>query len=296
MSTKALQMPLKILRQIDLAQQLFDLGHELIAAEMIVQVENYVDIIDDADLLKEAILDRLYRPAAQSIRNKDKFVLEILTLLHCRSNWKILKLSGPMLLSYVQPSSDILPRYKLEGLIRCPMIYVLAAFKEADLYQFWLPACISSSIVSKTVKENQITKIVLSFFSIFQRELLIIQSHFGEVLSDGSLFLQARSTEYREGHSSGSRSSICRAEVLAGITLKEQPGAYLYVFFPSYKRFECFCCNTNYLIQDLDEKSDPEMLFGEAIDSNSKVDMKLVYRVDPKFSYAPNWMYGNYIL
>lgn len=36
------------------------------------------------------------------------------------------------------------------------------------------------------------------------------------------------------------------------------------------------------------------MLFGEVIDSNSKVDMKLVYRVDPKFNYAPTWMYGNY--
>lgn len=224
-------MPLKVLRQIDLAQQLFDMGHELIAAEMIVQVENYVDVIDDADLLKEVIVDSLQRPAAQTIRNKDKFVLEILALLHCRSNWKILKLSGPMLLSYFQPTSDMLPRYKLEGLIRCPLIYVLAAFKEADLYHTWLPTCISSSIVSKKAKENQIVKIVFSIFSIFQRELLISQSHFGEVLSDGSLYFQAKSTEYREDLSSDSRSSICRAEVLAGIIMKEQPGAYLYVGF-----------------------------------------------------------------
>jgi hypothetical protein len=241
MSEKSsLQMPLKILRQIDRAQRMFSLGHEVIAAEMIIQVEENIEMVSDEDPLKEVIRDSLRRSSNKSIIFKDRWLHELLTLMHTRSKWKILKLTRSTKISYFDLSPDIISRYKLEGIIRCPLIYVLAALKEADLYNLWIPNCVSSSIVSKEVGQKQVSKIILSLYSIFQREVLCSQSYFGEVLCDGSLFMQTKSIDVDQsdpGHQ--------KAETLAGFTLKELPGAYLYVRRIKIKIFylasKCVC-------------------------------------------------------
>ena len=222
---QTLLYPVDLLNRIDKALKLFK-ENDLVSAllEILYVEQNYI-YLNDSDVFKFIIKDKLEMPQIDVIRRSGKDIMIILKLLNESNKWNVLKHMESSEIRYFQKQEKL--NFKISGHIKCSLLYILIALLEVELYPEWLPSCIKGDIISSCYADNKLVVKLSMEFYLFKREIIFTLCNLKNLNKNGSIFLQIMPSynHYCDNFISP------QAYVEGGIILKAIPKTISYVWF-----------------------------------------------------------------
>jgi len=111
-------------------------------------------------------------PVIKSIRNFGQDITSLLNLMNCKLNWTVSKKIGNTIVSHYKDSDTGHIYFNVTGTIQTPLLYVLAALMEVELFPEWIPGVYKSEVIKKISKREQLVRYLMDF-KILKRETLL---------------------------------------------------------------------------------------------------------------------------
>ena len=311
--------PVKFFASLDEVELMFEWdNYKLASYDLLLQIEEQVKLLDERDVLKRFLQDKLNSDSIVHIRQFGRPYNLILNLLRNKKSFEsplvpqtdFQIFSNDVHISHFKQNNHYY--VKLEGTLCTPLIYVLAALYEVDLYPTWLPGacylpnlknllvgphahfmdfrfifirltlvvsgCISANSRIEGSDSKQLVEQLLDLFIV--KRVIVADQSMCDILSDGSIFVHVKSVDSKirttdfENH--------VRADIESG-----------FVFTSDDDDDHGSTGGDTTLNQDEESKESDiavTILLGKEVPRKSRINMQMTVRVDVKLAFIPEWL------
>ena len=141
-----------IIEDIKLSENLFKEDRILEAFHLLNNIEKFTQGQESQHIQTVVTRTIASSPLTANIRRSGEHIMSLLQLINDPEPWNVwntgIGLNQDVTVSTHKNEEKGQYYFKIEGTLRCDIIYAVAAILENDLYQFWMPLCTHSEVVS----------------------------------------------------------------------------------------------------------------------------------------------------
>lgn len=135
-------------------------------------------MVEEIDESFQLLKRKLESSEILMIRNFGRDIASFFSLLNESDNWGLVAAKGSTKVHRHKEESTGHYFFKVKGIIQCPLLYVVAALSEVELYREWMPGVYHSEVLQKLSLRRQLVRSLMDF-KILKRENLMVA--FGEI-------------------------------------------------------------------------------------------------------------------